>query len=142
MRWSMPYIGCKVASAKTDPLPTMAVSVITEITMIVAITPAELVELKSREDVDMIDVRELAEWDAGHVPGARLVPLAQLRADPEAALVRGRAMVFICAKGVRSLAAAKLAERFGFDRLYNLDGGTKSWSAAGLPLLLDSRAAA
>jgi adenylyltransferase/sulfurtransferase len=120
----------------------MTVSVITENTMIATVTPAELAALRSNEDVDLVDVRELAEWDTGHIAGARLVPLAVLRADPEAALVRGRSIVFICAKGVRSLAAAKLAERFGYDRLYNLEGGTKAWGAEGRPLIVASRAAA
>jgi len=120
----------------------MAVSVITDITMIVEISPTELAALRASKDVDLVDVREVAEWEAGHIAGVRLVPLAQLRADPEASLVRGRAIVFICAKGVRSLAAAKLAERFGFDRLYNLSGGTKAWAAEGRPLLLESRVAA
>jgi rhodanese-related sulfurtransferase len=51
-------------------------------------------------------------------------------------------LVFICAKGVRSLAAAKLADRFGYDRVYNLEGGTKEWARSGLDLIIDSRVAA
>ena len=38
--------------------------------------------------------------------------------------------------------AAKLAERFGYDHVYNLDGGTKEWSRLGLPIIVESRAAA
>jgi rhodanese-related sulfurtransferase len=111
--------------------------------MVHTVTPAGLAEMLSTQRVDLIDVREPSEWDTGHIPGARLVPLEQFRADPEKALVRGTTTVFICAKGVRSLAAAKLAERFGYENLYNLEGGTKEWDRTGLPLQIEaSRVAA
>jgi rhodanese-related sulfurtransferase len=100
--------------------------------MIASLTPVELATLVKVEDVDLIDVREQHEWDTGHIPGARLVPLGDFRADPEKYLQR-RPTVFICAKGVRSMAAAKLAERFGYENLYNLEGGTKEWIALGIP---------
>jgi len=113
--------------------------------MVHTVTPAGLVEMLSTQNapIDLIDVREPSEWDTGHIPGARLVPLAQFRADPEKVLVRGVTTVFICAKGVRSLAAAKLAERFGYDHLFNLEGGTKEWASTDHPLHVDAvRAAA
>jgi rhodanese-related sulfurtransferase len=110
--------------------------------MVHAITPTDLAQLVATTDVDLIDVREQSEWDAGHIEGARLVPLAQFRADPDAVLVRGRTIVFICAKGVRSMTAAKLAERFGYENLYNLEGGTKEWARVGLPIVIESRVAA
>jgi rhodanese-related sulfurtransferase len=108
--------------------------------MVHTVTPDGLAELLSTQHVDLIDVREPSEWDTGHIPGARLVPLEQFRADPEQALVRGVTTVFICAKGVRSLAAAKLAERFGYENLYNLEGGTKAY-ATGHELQVDRAAA-
>jgi len=83
--------------------------------------------------VDVVDVREVSEWNSGHIFGACLVLLDDLRADPGAALPRDN-VVFVCAKGVRSLTAAKLAERMGLTTLYNLEGGTNSWARAGLPL--------
>ena len=128
-------------SAKTDPLPTIAVSVITE-SMVHAITSAELVELLASEDVDLIDVRNRDEWDTGHLDAARLVPLDTFRADPDAHLVRGKTLVFVCAKGVRSMTAAKLAERFGYERIFNLEGGTKEWARLGYPIVVETRVAA
>lgn len=89
--------------------------------------------LLQQGEVDLVDVREPREWNEGHIPGARLVPLDKLRADPVTALPRDN-VVFVCAKGVRSLTAAKLAERLGFVQLYNLEGGTNGWAQAGLPL--------
>jgi len=101
--------------------------------MVNTVTPAELADLLQSTDVDLIDVRERDEWEALHIEGVRLVPLADFRADPEAVIVRGRVTVFICAKGVRSMSAAKLAERFGYENLFNLEGGTRAWADAGLP---------
>jgi rhodanese-related sulfurtransferase len=120
----------------------MTVSVITDINMVHTVLPLDLAALMATRDVDLIDVREQHEWDTGHIAGSRLVPLERFRADPEAALVRGKTLVFICAKGVRSMAAAKLAERFGYDDVYNLEGGTKEWARVGLPLAVDERVAA
>jgi rhodanese-related sulfurtransferase len=120
----------------------MTASVILEVIMVLELTPAELRDLMATEEVDVVDVREPSEWVTGHIARSRLVPLERFRADPDAALVRGTVIVFVCAKGVRSMAAAKLAERHGYDRVFNLAGGTKAWAAAGLPLADESRAAA
>jgi rhodanese-related sulfurtransferase/transcriptional regulator with XRE-family HTH domain len=84
--------------------------------------------------VDVVDVREPHEWATGHVPGARLVPLAQLRANLEAAHLGSR-VLFVCEKGGRSLQAAQLAEARGIAEVYSLDGGTSAWRAAGLPIV-------
>jgi len=84
-------------------------------------------------DTDVIDVREPHEWLGGHLPGARLVPLAELRQHPAAYLTRDK-VIFVCAAGMRSEAAARLALQHGLTEVYNLTGGTRAWSKAGLPL--------
>jgi rhodanese-related sulfurtransferase len=110
--------------------------------MVHSIAPAELETLIATQAVDLVDVRNPDEWATGHIPGARLVPLDVLRADPDAALPHGVTIVFICAKGVRSMTAAKLAERLGYTSLYNLEGGTKEWARLGLPIVVDEKLAA
>jgi len=110
--------------------------------MVNTVTPTGLLELAATQAVDLIDVREPGEWDTGYIRGARLLPLDKLRADPDAALPRDRPLVFICAKGVRSMQAAKLAERLGYERIYQLSGGTKEWARAGMPLVLPGLRAA
>jgi rhodanese-related sulfurtransferase len=108
--------------------------------MVESISPARAAAILN--DVLVIDVRDHDEWFAGHVPNAHSVPLDELRADPTRALGTAGAILFVCAKGVRSLTAAKLAERLGYASLYSLDGGTKEWAKAGLPLVAESRAVA
>ncbi|HTL31753.1 MAG TPA: rhodanese-like domain-containing protein [Kofleriaceae bacterium] len=110
--------------------------------MVHSISPTELETLIANQVVDLIDVRNPDEWATGHIPGARLVPLDTFRADPDAYLRHGTTIVFICAKGVRSMQAAKLAERFGYESLYNLEGGTKEWARLELPIVIDERVAA
>lgn len=105
--------------------------------MVETLTAAAAAELLAQHDVDVVDVRDDREWVGGHIPGARHIPLEQLRADPDAYLAR-KPILFICARGVRSLQAAKLAERLGYPQVYSLDGGTSAWSKAGLPLVVDA----
>lgn len=114
-------------------------------TMVETITISGLAELMASDaSLELIDVRNVDEWEAGHIAGVRLIPLDTLRADPDVALAgtRGKKLVFICAKGVRSMQAAKLAERFGYENLYNLEGGTKEWARLGYPIEIETRAAA
>lgn len=102
------------------------------------LSPGELQMMISSSSVDVVDVREPAEWTTGHVPGARLVPLAQLKADPEGALPADD-VVFVCAKGGRSATAAQVAEDVGKKRVYSLNGGTEAWLAAGLPIVVPKK---
>jgi len=104
--------------------------------MVVSVTPHQAFELVSRGDVDVIDVRNAEEWSLGYVPGARLVPLAELRAAPEASLAGSaeRGVLFVCAGGVRSQTAGRIALAYGLSRVYSVIGGTDSWVRAGLPL--------
>lgn len=104
--------------------------------MINSLEPRQAQELIARGEVDIVDVREPREWRTGHLPGARLVPLDRLRASLRESLPRD-GVIFVCAAGVRSQTAAKLAEANGLTTLYNLSGGTRGWVNAGLPLVND-----
>ena len=104
--------------------------------MVATLTVLEAAELIATSHVDVIDVRDHDEWSAGHLPAARVIPLDVLRADTDRALQGNPAgVLFVCARGVRSLNAAMMAARLGYDRVYSLDGGTSAWAAAGLPLV-------
>ena len=81
------------------------------------------------DNVQLIDVREPAEYQQARVPGARLVPLAT-EPDILPELDGTRAVYLICASGGRSLNAATWLSGHGFDAV-NVAGGTKAWIAAG-----------
>ena len=101
--------------------------------MVVNVTPQHAWELISKGEVEVVDVRDAAEWERGHVPGARLLPLAHLRANPGKGLPES-GVLFVCAGGVRSQTAARVALEHGITRVYSVIGGTTSWVKAGLPL--------
>jgi rhodanese-related sulfurtransferase len=107
--------------------------------MIQSLDAREAHALIVRGELSIIDVREPREWSTGHLPGARLVPLDRIKASPAAELsdVPEERVLFVCAVGVRSQTAAKLAEATGRTNLYNLTGGTRGWVSAGLPLVQD-----
>jgi rhodanese-related sulfurtransferase len=109
--------------------------------MVATVSPQQLPEILSNPNAYLIDVRDHDEWASGHIDGARSVPLDQLRADPDHELPQHAVLVFVCAKGARSLTAAKLVERLGYETIYNVDGGTTAWARAGLPLVADRAAA-
>ncbi len=104
--------------------------------MIQNLTPQQAHELLSSGNVEIIDVRDPSEWSSGHLPGARLVPLAQLRSNPKAALPRD-GVLFVCAAGMRSQTAARVAASLGLTTIYNLSSGTRGWVNAGFPLVED-----
>jgi hydroxyacylglutathione hydrolase len=84
----------------------------------------------------VLDVREPAEWRAGHIEGAELMSHKQLgeRLD-ELELDPGREVAVVCGSGVRSSTASSLLARNGYERLLNVTGGMDAWAAAGLPMV-------
>ena len=84
-------------------------------------------------DTVLIDVRGRTEWDAGHIPGARHIPLGHL-ADGVRDLPRTTPLVVQCQGGARSAIAASVLEAHGFTSVTNLVGGLAAWLAAGKPV--------
>lgn len=83
-------------------------------------------------EVQLIDVREDHEWDAGRIAGARHVGLQDVAAQAET-IDRDKPVVFYCRTGARSTMAAQAFRRAGYDA-YNMDGGLVAWAGEGLPL--------
>lgn len=81
----------------------------------------------------LIDVREVWEFRAGHAAGAVNIPLSAFRARV-GEVPRDRDVLFICHVGERSMMAARFARQQGVARVFNVDGGTDAWAAAGLPM--------
>jgi sulfur-carrier protein adenylyltransferase/sulfurtransferase len=76
----------------------------------------------------LIDVREVYEFDAGHLPGAVNIPLAELQ-QHLSELTAQSAPVFMCRSGGRSLAACQMALTANIASPANLEGGLKAWAA-------------
>jgi rhodanese-related sulfurtransferase len=82
--------------------------------------------------VQVIDVREPHEHDAGHIDGTRHIPLGSLTAEA-ATVDRERPVVFYCRVGARSLMAAQAFRAAGFPA-YSMSGGLARWAQEGRPL--------
>ena len=80
----------------------------------------------------LLDVREPAEWRAGHAPGARHIPLGELQGRLDE-LPRDQTVVVGCRSGGRSARATSVLTRSGFQAL-NLNGGMRAWASARLPV--------
>ena len=81
----------------------------------------------------LLDVREPWEYREGHVPGARLIPLAELEQRVNE-VPRNRPILAICHSGQRSLAAAGFLLHLGYPSVSNVDGGTAAWIERGYPV--------
>jgi hydroxyacylglutathione hydrolase/adenylyltransferase/sulfurtransferase len=97
-----------------------------------ALEPEEVRERLGRGEIELVDVREAYEWEAGRIAGARHIELERLagRADE---LPRDRPVVFQCRLGARSAMATQAFRAAGWDA-YNMSGGIRRWADRGLPL--------
>jgi rhodanese-related sulfurtransferase len=89
----------------------------------------------NREDALIVDVREPGEYGAGHILGAKNVPLAAIDAGAEQLTKKkNRPIIVYCDTSNRSTRAAGALKRQGFERVVNLSGGLGAWQQAGLPV--------
>jgi rhodanese-related sulfurtransferase len=95
-------------------------------------TPQQVAELMAQGEIQLIDVRQPEEHDAGRIAGDRLVVLSDLAGEVDS-IDRGRPVVFYCRSGARSAMATEAFVGAGFDA-HNMVGGLLDWHAAGLPL--------
>ncbi len=97
------------------------------------VSVGELGALTPSNDLVVLDVREPMEWETGHVPGAMLIPLGNLRQHIQS-IPREARVTVICEAGVRSSAAASILQAQGFTNVANVPEGTAGYRRAGLPL--------
>lgn len=94
-------------------------------------------ELRRRaKEALLLDVREEAEYAAGHIAGARLLPLRKIL-DEAPNLPKDRPIFLVCRSGRRSTRAMHWLLDLGFRHICNLRGGVLSWKAAGRPLRVE-----
>lgn len=99
------------------------------------VTPAQATHLINREDATIVDVREASEFGAGHVLGAKNLPLARVEAaGADLAKRKAKPLIVYCETGDRSAKAAAVLRKQGFERVVNMAGGIKAWREAGLPV--------
>ena len=98
----------------------------------VDVSPEQVRDRHESGALQLIDVREPYEWEAGRLAGARHIELERLAANAET-IDREKPVVFYCRIGARSGMAANAFRRAGYEA-YSLDGGITAWDEKGLPL--------
>jgi rhodanese-related sulfurtransferase len=93
------------------------------------ITVAQLKQkLDSKEDFQLIDVRESFEYEMSNINGEN-IPLAGILIEA-GKIAKDKPVIIQCRSGARSAAALmQLEQKFGFTNLYNLKGGILAWAA-------------
>ena len=111
------------------------------------ISPQRLHQVKrDRRFAPVLDVRSAAEYRAGHIPGAQLIPIYRLSADTLAhafkrpSLGHEETLYITCHAGPRALQAAERLQQAGFHNLSLIEGGTRRWEQLGLPVERSGRA--
>ncbi|MFD2299657.1 rhodanese-like domain-containing protein [Paracidovorax citrulli] len=100
-----------------------------------SLTAARAVQLINREKAVVVDVSEPDEFAAGHVGGAKSVPLGLLEERlPQVVRNKSVPLVLVCAKGARAQRAVVVARKLGYEKAEALAGGLKAWREAGMPV--------
>jgi hydroxyacylglutathione hydrolase len=102
----------------------------------------ELEHLPERRETDrelqILDVRERSEWDAGHIPGSLFEPWHDINGLPEG-LEADRPVAVVCGSGERAGVAASLVRRYGGEHVIHVvDGGVPKWRELGHPIAIAS----
>jgi rhodanese-related sulfurtransferase len=101
-----------------------------------AVDPAGLTALINRQDALLVDVSAAADFEKGHIAGAKNVQMSQFDADNKIlAKVRDLPVAVVCRTGNTSADAARKLAKAGFKQVHWLDGGIAAWTGAQLPLV-------
>jgi rhodanese-related sulfurtransferase len=96
------------------------------------VTPEQVKNLLDAGEVQLVDVREDYEWEAGRLAGARHIEMERLPSEADT-IDRDRPVVFVCRVGSRSSMAAQAFGASGYDA-HSLEGGILAWAEHGLPM--------
>ena len=100
------------------------------------VSPNEAVLLMNRSNAIVLDVRDDAEFAAGHITDAKHIPLAKLAERiKELEKFKDKPILVHCQGGVRSTKACDILRKNEFTKLHNLQGGLNAWVAAKLPVV-------
>ena len=121
---------CGGQPAQEAPAAPVQVEAGAELDLPVDIDTQTVEEIRNRDDVVLIDVREDWEYAEGHIPGATLIPLGQVpnRLDE---IPKDKTVVAVCRSGNRSGQATNFLRQQGFENVHNMQGGMNAWSQAG-----------
>lgn len=96
------------------------------------ITVAKANEIYNRGTALFLDVREVDEWNQGHIPGATLIPLGELP-NRLSELSKDKEIVVYCRSGNRSQSGRDILLDAGFTNVTSMEGGINAWAQQNYP---------
>jgi len=100
------------------------------------VTVPEAIALINRDEAVIIDTRNKAEFDSGHITDALHIPLPEIKDSSERLKkYEARPLLFYCKTGTRSDEACKILHKQGVNNIYALSGGVQAWQDANMPLV-------
>ena len=124
---------CGGQPAQNAPAAPVQVEAGAELDLPVDINAQTVEEIRNRDDVVLIDVREDWEYAEGHIPGATLIPLGEVP-NRLAEIPKDKTVVAVCRSGNRSGQATSFLQQQGFANVHNMQGGMNAWSQAGFDI--------
>ncbi|MCB1695300.1 MAG: rhodanese-like domain-containing protein [Pseudomonadales bacterium] len=104
-----------------------------------SVSPQQAINLINAEQGVFVDLRDSADYKAGHIVESQHIPAAKLAARmAELEKYRDRPVVLVCKMGQQSGAAGKQLKAAGFSRVYKMTGGMMEWSNLQLPVISKS----
>ncbi|WP_251358910.1 rhodanese-like domain-containing protein [Kangiella sp. TOML190] len=100
-----------------------------------ALTPLMASEVVNRQDGKLVDLRAIADYNKGHIPGSINIPFTKLKDSvKELEKYQDNPMIMVCNTGMQAGSASTLLRGQGFKQVHKLKGGIQSWVADNLPL--------
>lgn len=98
-----------------------------------ALSPTQAVQMMNHQHAVLVDIRDAASFQAGHIPQARNLPAAEFE-KKISSLPKNKPVILVCEQGRSAVAAAAQLRKLGVAEVTILEGGLRAWSTAGLPV--------
>lgn len=124
-------MGCPVCAIRPEEVVLADLKVQACVVGLEELSAGDLARIMGARDgsVLLVDVREAAEWQTGHIEGAVNIPLSQLRQSQalSAELTSGARVILYCHSGARSEVAGEILMERGLRTIAHLSGGISAW---------------
>ena len=98
-----------------------------------ALSPSQAVLMMNHQHAVLVDIRDAAAYQSGHIPQARNLPVAEFE-KKIASLPKNKPVILVCDMGRAAVSAAVQLRKLGVAEVTILEGGLRAWSTAGLPI--------
>jgi hydroxyacylglutathione hydrolase len=105
-----------------------------DVAVVEQLQPDEAQALIARGELHVLDVRNVDEWEQGHIESAHHVPVGHLARGEGNGITPDAPVAVVCAAGYRSSLGSSVLAARGYERVVNVSGGMGAWQAAGLPV--------